>query len=115
VGRDRPSKPKSKPEPRPESEPEPRPDGGSESVVGTFADAREDVLVAAAAAGCTVALALASAGFGIDASPVIQLAPLAVYFGYLFTKDTPLGSVGYVAWSAASALVALATFAYLLL
>jgi len=88
-------------------------DGGS--AAAPFARAREDAIVAAAAAGSAVALALASAGFGVDASPALYLSPLAVYFCYLFGKKTALRSVGLVAWSAASALVALATFAYLLL
>ncbi|WP_418280318.1 hypothetical protein [Halorubrum sp. DTA98] len=56
--------------------------------------AREDVLVAGAAAGTTVAIALLS-GFGLVATvgSLATLAPLFVYFVYRFTrKGGPYGT-----------------------
>ncbi|SHH26824.1 hypothetical protein [Halobaculum gomorrense] len=59
-----------------------------------LSDAREDLLVAAAAAlgavGLTVVLDLLA---GVPVSTPVRVAPLAVYFAYLFTrKGGPYGS-----------------------
>jgi len=79
-------------------------------------DGRSDLVVAGVAAACTVALSLLlELGFGGDAAMLPRLAPLAVYFVYLFTKKTPLSSVGPVGWSGATVAVTLATLAYLVL
>ena len=52
-----------------------------------------DLRVAAVAAGCTVALTLALRyGFGVTASPLLRLSPVAVYFGYLFLGKGSTGS-----------------------
>jgi hypothetical protein len=52
-----------------------------------------DLRVAAVAAGCTVALTLAlEYGFGVTASPLLRLSPVAVYFGYLFLGKGSTGS-----------------------
>ena len=57
--------------------------------------AREDVLVAAAAGVTTVAVAvLSSLVSGVAVGTLPALAPLAVYFVYLFTrKGGPYGSL----------------------
>lgn len=55
--------------------------------------AREDVLVAGTAAGTTVALALASRFASPEIGVVGTLAPVFVYFAYLFTrKGGPYGA-----------------------
>jgi hypothetical protein len=57
------------------------------------ADVAADLRVAAVAAGCTVALSLALRyGFGVTASPLLRLSPIAVYFGYLFLGKGSTGS-----------------------
>ena len=79
-------------------------------------DGRSDLVVAGVAAGCTVALSLVlELGFGGEAPMLPRLAPLAVYFVYLFTGRTPLSAVGPAVWNGATALVTLATLAYLIL
>lgn len=56
--------------------------------------AREDVLVAGAAAATTVAVAaLSGVTVAVDVGPLATLSPVVVYFAYLFTrKGGPYGS-----------------------
>lgn len=73
---------------------------------------REDLLVAATAAVSTVALSLGLRyGFGVDVDPVTALAPIGVYFVYLFTKRTPLARVPPAAWTGLVVAAALAALA----
>ncbi|GAB7090144.1 hypothetical protein JCM18237_04150 [Halorubrum luteum] len=55
--------------------------------------AREDVLVAGAAAATTVAVAaLSGVTVAVDVGPLATLSPVVVYFAYLFTrKGGPYG------------------------
>lgn len=54
----------------------------------TFEDARSDLLVAAVAAGCLVGLTLTNR-FILGSSPgiLVELVPLYLYTGYLFTRN----------------------------
>ncbi|WP_129115693.1 hypothetical protein [Halegenticoccus tardaugens] len=82
-------------------------------------DITDDLLVAGVAAGCTIALTAAlKYGLGLDASLVARLAPLYVYFLYVFSRkggpygryDTPAAwSVLLVAVTAGTALFYVAT------
>lgn len=79
--------------------------------------AREDVFVAAVAALGTVAVTLAVRFGGLaDPGLLLRLAPLFVYFLYLFTRSA-LPDLPYdIArnWALAAALVALAALGYAL-
>lgn len=75
---------------------------------------RDDLLVALAAALCTVALTL-SLRFGAGISPplVFRLSPLLPYFGYLFSKRSkPLSALSPLDWIGATVVVTLTTFVY---
>ncbi|WP_058366757.1 hypothetical protein [Haloparvum sedimenti] len=79
--------------------------------------AREDVFVAVAAALGTVAVTLAVRFGGLpDPGFLLRLAPLFVYFLYLFTRsglpDLPYDTARN--WGLAAVLVALATLGYAL-
>jgi len=76
-----------------------------------------DLRVAAVAAGCTVALTLAlQFGFGVTTSPLLRIAPLAMYFAYLFLGKGPTGSGVENArlWMLATVLVTVGTGVYAL-
>ena len=75
---------------------------------------REDLLVAVAAALCTVALTL-SLRFGVGLRPPLlpRLSPLVPYFGYLFSKRSgPLSTLSALDWIGATVVVTLLTFVY---
>ncbi|MFB6101298.1 MAG: hypothetical protein ABEJ73_01890 [Haloplanus sp.] len=74
-----------------------------------------DLRVAAVAAGCTVALSLALRfGFGVSASPLLRLSPVATYFGYLFLGKGATGSAfeNPRLWMLATVAVTVATAVY---
>ncbi len=78
-------------------------------------DGSDDVLVAAVAAGCTVAFTLVTAyGLGVDASAVVRMVPLAPYFAYLFTRraDLPPALDSPRNWSLLTVAVTLALLTY---
>jgi len=80
-----------------------------------FDSVHEDVAVAAAAAGCLVALALADRFvLGADPGPLVELVPAYVYFAYLFTrKGGPYASVDTPRnWALLVVIATLLTFGY---
>ena len=88
---------------------------GSRNESDPFAAARQDLPVAAAAAGSTIALTLALEFALARPSPVFaRMTPLAVYFGYLLVRKRDLpGALGSVrTWVALSVAVAAATFVF---
>jgi len=57
------------------------------------ADVVADLRVAVVVAGCTVALSLVlQYGLRVSASPLVRLAPITVYFAYLFLGKGATGS-----------------------
>jgi hypothetical protein len=75
---------------------------------------RDDLLVAVAAAACTVALTL-GLRFGAGLRPPLlpRLSPLVPYFGYLFSKRSgPLSTLSALDWIGATVAVTLLTFVY---
>jgi hypothetical protein len=78
----------------------------------------DDVLVAAAAALSTVGAALVVGPIlQADVSVFVELAPLYVYFAYLFTRRASLPAALDTArtWAALSAVVALGVIVYAVL
>jgi hypothetical protein len=76
---------------------------------------RDDLLVAVAAAACTVVLTL-SLRFGAGLQPPLlpRLSPLVPYFGYLFSKRSgPLSTLSTLDWIGATVVVTLLTYVYL--
>ena len=80
-----------------------------------FAAAREDLPVAAAAAGSTIALTLALE-FGVDrpVSALARMTPLLAYFAHLTVRKRDFdGALGAVrTWVALAVAAAVVTFAY---
>jgi hypothetical protein len=76
---------------------------------------RADLLVAVAAAACTVALTLALRfGAGLNPPLLPRLSPLVPYFGYLFSKRSgPLSTFSALEWIGVTVVVTLLTFVYL--
>ncbi|MFB6127492.1 MAG: hypothetical protein ABEJ79_09410 [Halolamina sp.] len=85
--------------------------------MGVADRARDDTVVAASAAAATVALAVVlQIVVGIDPGVLVQGAPLAVYFCYLFVPKGPSAVVQDPrVWAALSALVAVAAGGFVLL
>jgi hypothetical protein len=78
-------------------------------------EVRADLLVAAVVALCTVALSLALRyGLDVTASPLVRMAPIAVYFGYLFFGKGSTGSAVERAdlWMVAAVVVTVGVGAY---
>lgn len=78
-------------------------------------EAREDLLVAVTAAGTTVALALVDR-FVVDGAVGVfaMLAPLFVYFGYVFTRKArrAAGIDNARSWALLAVLVGAVAFGY---
>ncbi len=78
-----------------------------------FENAVTDAAVAAAVAATTIAVTLIlEFAFAVQASPLLRLAPLSVYFVYLFTHrqlpdgvDTPRNWIGLAAVAGIAVLV----------
>ncbi|WP_248897183.1 hypothetical protein [Haloplanus halobius] len=76
-----------------------------------------DLQVAAVAAACTLALSLSLRyGFGVAASPLLRLSPVAMYFGYLFLGKGSTGSAfeNPRLWMLATVVVTVAAAVYAL-
>lgn len=71
-------------------------------------DVRDDLIVAGVAAGCTVGLALLlEFALGGAGGTLIRMAPIGVYFLYLFTRRTALSAVDATTWAGLTIVVTL--------